>query len=149
MAAYTVTHETANGTNLPILNVAGGASNQLFFDQFSLASDETAPAEQIGAYNIVRTTDAGTGGSALTEVKVNPLTSAPVGAASGGAFSTAVPTVGDILKVMSVHQKLPWEFQLYPGKEYISAAAAGDGIEVESNAASSAFSCVCTIGWSE
>lgn len=148
MAGYTVTHETPNGTALPIVNVTGGANNQLAFNLFSISADETSPAEQQAKYEILRTTDAGTGGTALTEIKNNPLTSAPVGAAIGGTFGTP-PAASDVLFAAGIHQKIPFVLQLYPGREYLSAAAAGDGIEIRSVAASSAFPVVATIGWEE
>jgi hypothetical protein len=148
MAAYQVTHETPTGTVLPIINLTGGASNQLFLDTVSISSDEVAPAEQITKYRIQRTTDAGTGGTALTETKRNPLTSAPVGAAVGGTFSAA-PAIGDILWAESVHQKIPFVLQFYPGNELITAATAANGIELASIAASAAYDCVATLGWKE
>jgi hypothetical protein len=147
MASFTVTHETPNGTNLPHINVTGGTI-QMFCEFFTISADETAPAEQQALYNFVRTTDAGTGGSALTEVLVNPLSATVNGAAVGGTF-TAAPTVSDVLWLEGVHQKIPFVYQAYPGREWVSPAVAGDGFEVESNASSSAFAAPVTIGWRE
>ena len=148
MASYSVTHETPGGTNLALINLTGGANNQLFLEMFSITADETAPAEQQQLYNLVRTTDVGTGGTGLTEIKTNPLTSAPVGAAIGGTF-TGQPTISNVIWLGGVHQKIPFVMQYYPGREPVSPAVAGDGLELECNAASAAFAAPVSMNWHE
>ena len=148
MAGYHITHETPTGSGLTICNVTGGASNQLAFYLFAGSADETAPAEQQALLRLLRSTSVGTGGSALTEVRRNPLTSAPVGAGIGGTFA-GEPAAGDVLHIKGVHQKVGYLLQLYPGREYITAASANNGMMILSVATSSAFPLPATMGWTE
>jgi len=124
---YTVTHQTAAGTDLGIINLTGSASVRLYLYDLILGSDAT-PADAAGEFVVNRSTSVGTGGTALTEVKLDPLTvNAATGAAVGGTFS-AQPSDGSDLLMIGLHQRATYRWVCAPGGELISTASANNGL---------------------
>ena len=100
MARYTVSHQTAAGADLPMINITGTAAVRVNLYDLVIGSDDT-PADQANEFVIIRTTDNGTGGSALTESPTDPLTVAATSVALvvqrlGGSEGTVLVTVGSM-----------------------------------------------------
>lgn len=128
MGRYSVVHQTAAGTDLPIINLTGSASIRCCVYDVIIGSD-AAPADLAGEFVIDRTTDAGTGGTALTENALDPLTVAASGAAVGGTFTTApVDTANSNLIMLGLNQRATFRWVAAPGGELISAAVASNGL---------------------
>ena len=128
MGRYSVVHQTAAGTDLPIINLTGSASVRVKIYDVILGSDAT-PADVAGEFVIDRTTDAGTGGTALTENALDPLTVAATGAAVGGTFSTPpTDTANSNLLMIALNQRATFRWVAAPGSELISTATASNGL---------------------
>lgn len=141
------TGAVAVGSDLPIVNVTGGASNRLYL-KYLLASFRGSPADVATDFMVERTTDVGSGGSALTETKTDPLTHAIVGAAVAGTFDTS-PTDSDELLGFALNQRSIKEFYFPDGEEPCSVAASGNGIMLNSESSGGTPTCRFTIKWKE
>lgn len=128
MGKYSVAHQTAAGTDLPIINLTGSAAVRLKLYDLILGSDAT-PADVAGEFVVDRTTDVGTGGTALTENPLDPLTVAATGAGVGGTFSAApADTANSNLLMIALNQRATFRWVAAPGSELISTAASGNGL---------------------
>jgi len=147
MASYFAEAGVAVGTDLPIINVAGGTSiREKLFEW--LISFSTAPADVATLFKIARTTDAGTGGTALTAAKHDPLTVAATGAPKSGTYTTA-PTDEGQGQRFSINQRSSQRWTAREGKELISAAAANNGIMLNSQSSGGTPTCEATLNWEE
>ena len=128
MAKYACVHQTAAGNDLPMINLTGSAAIRVKIYDLVIGSD-AAPADVAGEFTINRTTDAGIGGTALTENPLDPLVVAATGAAIGGTFSTA-PADGTpvILLMVALNQRATFRWVAAPGSELISTATAANGL---------------------
>lgn len=127
---YSAYHQTAAGSGLPIINVTGGTTVRIKLFDFMIGSDAT-PADVAGEYTISRSTDAGTGGTALTEQKLDPATvNAATGAAVGGTFTTD-PSAGNIVLGTGLHQRATWTWKAAPGGEIVTPMTANNGLILE------------------
>lgn len=128
MGKYSISHQTAAGTTLPIMNLTGSAAIRLRLSDIIIGSDAT-PADIATEFNIVNTSSVGTGGTTLTEAPLDPLTVAATGAGIGGTF-TGAPTAGNILLMIALNQRATFRWVAAPGYELISAATAANGLEL-------------------
>lgn len=147
MAKYSCNHGTAVGTSLPIVNLTGSSSVQVRIYEF-LVSFSGAPADVATIFKMVRTTDAGTGGTALSEYKVNPYQASATGAGVGGTFSGA-PTATDELFRLAVNQRAAYRWIAREGCEFVSTAASANGVELLSVSSGGTPTCDTTIYWEE
>ena len=151
MGRYVVVHQTPAGTDLPIINLTGSAAIRVKIYDLVLGFDGT-PADVAGEFVIDRTTDAGTGGTALTENPLDPLTVAATGAGIGGTFTTA-PTDGAtpvVLLMIALNQRATFRWVAAPGGELISTATAANGLMLNSTGMSSGTpNTNATIYWEE
>lgn len=128
MGLYSVAHQTAAGTDLPIINLTGSAAIRVKLYDLVLGSD-AAPADVAGEFVVDRTTGVGTGGTALTENPLDPLTVAATAAAVGGTFTTApVDTANSNLLMIPLNQRATFRWVAAPGSELISTASASNGL---------------------
>mgnify|MGYP001560846288 CR=1 FL=1 len=88
MAKYGVEGQTPAGTNLSIIMITGGTTVRPKWYDFMIGSDAT-PADVATEFSIARVTDAGTGGTALTEAP----TDNPAEAHHGQPTSVIQPAV--------------------------------------------------------
>lgn len=130
MAAYAVSHQTPAGTDLGLINLTGTAAVRLKLYDLLLGSDDT-PADAAGEFVLNRSTSVGTGGSALTEQALDPLTDTPLGTAIGGTFSGQPADTGDLLMI-ALNQRATFRWVAAPGGEIIAAAAANEGLFLRS-----------------
>lgn len=130
MAKYHTSHQTPAGTTLVLLLVTGGTTVRPGLYNWILGSDAT-PADLAGEINVMRTTAAGAGGSALAENPRDPLTVAATGAASGGTF-TAAPTVtaNSWQKMLGLNQRMTYEWNANFDDAVFCAATAANGLAV-------------------
>lgn len=147
-SSYAVTHQTAAGTDLPMINLTGSAAIRCALYEIILGASGT-PQDQSGIFVLERTTDAGTGGTTLTEEPLDPLTVAATGAAVGGTFGV-VPTDGNELLQIALHQRATFRWVATPGKELISAAASANGLMLNCESYSSGTPNIeSTFHWTE
>lgn len=144
---YGATAGVAVGSDLPIINITGGTTIQVCLKHV-LISFSGSPADVATLFMIERTTDAGTGGSALTEGKGNPLSVTPTGAAVAGTFSGA-PTDSDELFGFSVNQRSVKEIYFNDGEELKTVASAANGIMLNSESSGGTPTCRTTMRWEE
>ena len=147
MGKYSASHQTPAGTTLAIINLTGSAAIRCKIYDLIIGSDAT-PADQATEFTMVRTTDAGTGGTALTEAPLDPLTVAATGAAIGGTFS-AQPAQGNILLMIPLNQRATFRWVAAPGSELISAATAANGIMLNSVGSTATPNINATLIWEE
>lgn len=131
MPVYEVNHKAAAGSNLPMINLTGGASNRLGVGEVTVGAP-SAVADATGDFGLIRTTSVGVGGTALTEEKRDPLTSTPVGAGVGGTFTTDPATSGVDLLPLPLHQRNTALWQGWEGREIFSVASANNGLMLRS-----------------
>ena len=134
---YTVVHQTPAGTDLPIINLTASATIRAALCHLILGSDAT-PADVAGEFVVDRTTDAGTGGTALTENASDPLSPSPTGAGVGGTFSTPpADTANSNLLMIPLNQRATvtwWARELF---ELYSVLTAANGLMLNSTGMSS------------
>lgn len=150
-SGYKASHAAACGTNKPLINLTGSAAVRCSLDELTLGVTGT-PDDTVGKYTVDRTTTTGTGGTSITEVKNDPLTANnPVGAATGGAYSTADPTEGDTgLMAIALNRRATYRWVANPGRELITVAAANNGIQIECESFSSGTpNAETTVSWYE
>lgn len=136
-----------NGSDLPIINLEGGTAVRHALYDVIIGSDDT-PADKAARYVVERTTDAGTGGSALTEAPMDPADPASLVTAKSGTFGTKPADANEMLMI-SVNQRATFRWVAAPGGGIIAAAAAADGLMLNSEAASSAWATEATLIWLE
>lgn len=146
MARYSVSHNTPVGSDLDIINLTGAATIRCKLYDMILGSD-AGPADNANQYELARSTSVGSGGSALTEAPLDPLTVAATASALGGTFS-AGPTEGNVLLEFGLNQRATFRWVAAPGSELISAATANNGLML-STRGSSAYAISATFLWEE
>lgn len=148
MPVYEASHKNAAGANLPLINLTGGANNRLGLGEVIVGAP-SAVADATGDFGVIRTTGVGSGGTALTEEKRDPLTSAPVGAGIGGTFTTNPATTGVDLLSIALHQRNTALWQGWEGREIWSAATASNGLMLRSREHTGTPQIRSTIAWKE
>ena len=137
MARYSVSHQTPAGANKPIILITGSAAVRVHLYDMVLGSDAT-PADVAGEFIVERCTNNGTDGTALTEVKLDPLTVAATSVALGGTFAgSGEPAASDALLMIGLNQRATFRWIAAPGGELISTATADHGLELRTVAMSS------------
>lgn len=132
MGRYACAHQTAAGSDLGLLNLAAGATVRCTLYELVLGSDAT-PADQAGEFVINRTTAAGTGGTALTETPLDPLTVAATVAGTGGTFTVQpTDTASTELLMIALNQRATFRWIAAPGGELYSTATAANGLFLRS-----------------
>lgn len=145
MARYFAEAGIAVGTDLPIINIAGGAAIRLQLFEL-LIGFSTAPADIASLFKIPRTTDAGTGGTALSAGKDDPLTVAATGAPKGGTFTTPPTDEAQGFR-FAINQRAT--HRIVTDKPLISAAAAANGIMLNSQSSGGTPTAEVTMRWEE
>lgn len=134
---YTAVHQTAAGTGLPIINCTGGTGVRINLAHIILGSDAT-PADVAGEFVVARTDDAGTGGTALTENALDPISPTASVAAVGGTFGAdPSSTSNGNLMMIGLNQRATFTWWAREGFELLSALVAGDGVMLECTGMSS------------
>ena len=153
MPTFVVTHDAAAGSDLPIINVTGSAAQRLALCYLSLGSSAT-PGDTAGKFVVERTTDVGTGGTALTERAPDQATATaptPVGAAVGGTFGTP-PTDTANSEMLSIGLNQRATFQWVPATDrhrIWSLAVASNGLMVNCDSHTATPNINCTLWWDE
>lgn len=148
MGRYLAVHQTPAGTDLSIMNVTGSAAIRLRWYDFIIGSDAT-PADTATEFGIARTTDAGTGGTTLTEQLVDPLTSGLIGAAIGGTFTTQPADAGGDIMMIALNQRATFRWVAAPGSELVASATAANGIHLRSVGSGGTPNINFTVFWEE
>ena len=149
MGYYSVVHQTAAGTDLPIINITASATVRINIYDVVLGSDAT-PADVAGEFVIDRTTDAGTGGTALTENGLDPIVDAATRAGVGGTFGTApTDTANSNLMMIGLNQRATFRWVAAPERELYSPVGAQSGICLVSPVLTAAYNVVISEEFTE
>ena len=144
---YGMGHQTAVGTDLAQWILAGSTAIRAKIYDIVIGSDAT-PADIATEFSVQRFTAVGTGGSALTEEPLDPLTVAATAVGTGGTFS-GEPTWTNELMQIALNQRATFRWVAAPGGELITAAAANNGIGLESQGSGGTPNCNYTVHWEE
>jgi hypothetical protein len=113
-----------------------------------MVGSDATPADVATEFSVARTSAVGTGGTALTEEPIDPLTVAATGAGTGGTFS-GEPTYGNSLMNLALNQRATFRWVAAPGGELISTAASANGIALRSIASGGTPNINSTVYWEE
>jgi hypothetical protein len=146
---YVVTHQASIGTPQTVFcNITGSATIRLKLYDLVIGCAAT-PADAAIEWNVTRTTSVGTGGTTLTEIKLDEFAPTPGGAAVGTSF-TGDPTVSDVFLIASVNTRATFRWVAAPGSELITTTAANNGIaSVAESSAGGTPICEVTHFWEE
>jgi hypothetical protein len=149
-SAYHVTHSiTADGDDKGIINLEGSATMRIYLYDLKL-SCSGAPVDAQVIVHVNRSTAIGSGGTGLTEQKVDPLTVNAASATTVGGDWTADPTDGNTLEDIAFNGRVTGRFAAIPKHELVSAATAANGLFIVENARSTGSPVVrCTVSWRE
>lgn len=150
MPSFSMDHQTAAGSDLALINLTGSATMRVGIYEFGISSD-ASPADLAGEFALNRTTDVGTGGTALTAVKHDPLSAAAVATGRGGTF-TADPTdtANTVLWEQAVNQKATFRWAALADRyRFFSIAAANNGLMMRSVSHGGTPNINCIIMWDE
>lgn len=150
MGAYSTRHQTAAGSDLPIINLTGSATVRASIFELILGSD-ASPGDHAGEFVLNRTTDAGTGGTALPEIPLDPLTAPASCAAVGGTFGVApVDTANTELLMIALNQRATFRWVAAADRyRLVSVAASANGLMLNCTAHSATPNMNATIMWDE
>lgn len=113
-----------------MINLTGSAAIRAHLFELILGSDAT-PADVASEFVINRTTSVGSGGTALTEVPLDPLTVAATAAGIGGTFGGAPTTTSNTeLLQIAKNQRATFRWIASPGREILSIATANNGLQL-------------------
>ena len=104
--AYSVSHQTAAGTDLGLINITSDGSVRIKIYDLVIGSDDT-PADLAGEFMVNRSTTDGVSGTAITPNPLDPDTVAASAACIGGTHGTE-PGDGTDLWPIPPHQPSPF-----------------------------------------
>lgn len=144
---YFTTHGTAVGSDLPQVLLTGSASHRIA-PKAMILSFSGSPADVQTLVVMERTTDAGTGGTALTESPTDPLSPTSSTAAVGGTFSGAPTDAAEVLR-FAINQRSIKEVYWPDGEEPLSVAASANGLMVNSESSTGTPTMQIYLRWKE
>lgn len=131
------------------LELQGSAAMRASLFDFVIGTAAT-PAEAANSYEVVRFTVAGvTPSLAAAEEPFDPLSPAAVAIAAGGTWATDPTPGNDVFGPFGLHQKATYRWVAQPGREIITAAAAGDGVYLGVKTANATVAITYTMVWFE
>lgn len=150
MAAYSTRHQTAAGSDLPIINLTGSATVRASVFELILGSDAT-PADTAGEFVLNRTTDVGSGGTALPELPLDPLSATATCAAVGGTFGTPpTDTASTELLMIALNQRATFRWVAAADRyRIVSIASANNGLMLNCVGHTATPNMNATIMWDE
>jgi hypothetical protein len=147
MARYGGVHQTPAGSNLTILALESAAAVRARIYDFVIGSDAT-PADVATEFALIRHTTAGTGGTAVVEKPLDPLTVAASCNLRGGTMTE--PTYeSDHLLVVPLNQRATFRWVAAPGGELITATGTANGIGLRSIASGATPNVNLGMHWEE
>lgn len=147
MAAFTAAHRTPVGTNLTVMALESSASVVGKIHQFILGSDAT-PADVATRFNIIRHTTAGTGGTAVVELAVDPQGAAAACNLRGGTM-TEPSYAADFLMEVALNQRATFTWIANPGRELRTTVGTANGIGVRSVSSGGTPNANLSLMWDE
>lgn len=139
----------ATATDKGIILVHGSAVIVVGINDIVVGGDGT-PNDYSAEFQVNLSTDAGTGGQAVTETKLKQSGPAPGGVSISGAWGTTEPadTAGGILH-WGQNQRATFRWVALPGGEITNALAAADGVFLRTISLSTAWDVAATLHWIE
>lgn len=128
---YGINAAVTNTANTALMNSnnAGATIKHAWVD-IVLGGGAVTPADNSARVQIARTSSAGSTPTAtLTPNPLDPSDGVSTTQAFNGTYSTA-PSIGVILMVLPINQRVTVRWMAMPGEELISAAAANNGLEL-------------------
>lgn len=139
----------ANGTKT-ILQAVAAANHRVKVTGFSCAFTGKVAADPPVRLELLRQTDAGTGGNAATPVKNNSEDGETLQTtALKGLWSTTEPTAGDILFAIEVHPQSGYRELLPYGQEIIVPGGSRIAVRCISGALSATINAIAQIDFEE
>jgi hypothetical protein len=148
MPAFAVVNEAAAGTNKVLLLIrSANASRARIYDV--ILGSRSAPSELAGQFDLVRTTDLGTGGADLSENALDPLDDGSNGNFGVGAPFSVEPTVtvNSALVSFGIRQRSTVRWFALHGRELVVPKTLNAGIAVRSIAHGGAPNVNVTMIW--
>lgn len=147
---YAVTHQASIGTPPTVfVNVTGSATVRIALYDLTIGSAAT-PADAAIEWNVDRSTSVGTGGTALTEVSLDPFSPTASGAAIGTSFTGDPTLAATPFLNIPVNQRATFRWVAAPGSELWSTASANNGIALVAESSNGGTpSCECSLLWYE
>ena len=141
MPAYSINATAVtNGSNLAVCDVACTATTTrpMLYDM--VIGTAAAPADYAALYQVQRITAHGTRGSTVTPEPLDPLTVAASCDGGAGVYSVQ-PTITASTELLTIalNHRATFRWVAAPGSELIGAATDNNGITLESQSASTAF----------
>lgn len=128
--AYSVSHQTAAGTDLGLINITSDGSVRIKIYDLVIGSDDT-PADLAGEFMVNRSTTDGVSGTAITPNPLDPDTVAASAAGIGGTYGTE-PVDGTDLLPIPLNQRATFRWVAAPGSELVGPATNNAGIFLRS-----------------
>lgn len=147
MARYSVSHSTAAGTNLTIMELVASTATRGKLYEIIVSSDAT-PADIATKFRIIRGTVSGTG-SALVEVPLDPADPAAQLSAEGGTFTGQTKTADTTLMEFGLNQRAVFRWVATPGGEIIIPATSDNWVGLECIASGGTPNINVTFFWEE
>lgn len=146
MAAYTVQNNLALLTDEPIINLTQtGTAVRLQLTEFSIGAVADASAAQ--DIELIRSTNAGTTPTVLTEEPIDPVVVASTGIGDGGTYATN-PTTGNGLYRFGMNQRATYRWVAQPGRPFVGVLTANNGLMLRARG-SATFTISAAIIWDE
>ena len=145
---YAVTHETAAGTTLTILELVnpGTAARGWIYD-IIIGCDAT-PADLAGQFDVIRGTVSGTG-TGVTARALDPANPAATIAPEGGTFTGQTKTANSALLSVGLNQRATFRWVAVPGGELVIPGTSDNWVGIESVAHGGTPNINATMHWSE
>ncbi len=130
MGSYAIDGNQNAAANISILEVKRGASKRIKLSYLTVGSGAT-PADQSGNWVVQRTTGTVGVGTAVTPRPFDPAEGAAVASALENLTTEPTKTANLILLSFSFNTRANFQFYTNPGKEFIIANVANEGLTLE------------------
>jgi len=148
MASFYVAHRTPAGTNLTIIVAQSSATGVGKFHQMIIGSDAT-PADVATRFDLIRSTVAPAGGTALTAKNSDPqLVGATSLTLTGGTMTEPTYEATFLLEV-ALNQRATFTWIANPGRELRTTVGTANGIGLRSIASGGTPNINATLAWDE
>lgn len=125
---YSISHQATNSAAKCLLGLTGATSIRPRVYDLICGSDAD-PADNAAEYNLLRTTAAGSGGTAITPQAIDADDPASSASAIGATYSTE-PTVAGVMLSWAQNQRATFRWVAAPNGEIVLPAVANNGVAV-------------------
>ena len=126
-AGYGVTHKLAVADDKGQINLTSAATSRCSLFEIDVGTS-TTPADAAIDLELNRSTGVGTGGTPLTEQKLDPLTKNAAETSAVGGLWTTDPADGNALLSIGINQRATYRWISHPNFPITAAAVADEGL---------------------